>query len=415
MKTNTICLALVIVLLCPIASAQWVLTNGPKGVYLYAFAASGSYVFAGSDTSSLAYFGGSVFLSTNNGTDWTNVSAGLVGPAVHALAINGTNIFAGTGGNGVFVSTNNGTNWTAVNTGLTNKFVNVLAASGTYLFAGTTGGWDDITGGVFRSTDTGASWTKVNTGLTNTVVLELAVLGTKLFAGTPYGGLFVSTDNGTSWTRTSLNASYVGALAVSGTNIFASAQGGLFLSPDTGVTWTKVSDVGAMDLVTSGPNLFALGRSFWGSVSLSTDNGAHWELVNENMMDTLTLALGINDTYIFAGGSSGDGIWRRPLSEMLTSVDQGVAELPHDFLLSQNYPNPFNPRTTIRYELPKSSDVRLSVYDMLGREVVVLMNERRNAGVHEVKFDGSGLASGLYLYRLQTGDFVATKRLLFLK
>ena len=85
------------------------------------------------------------------------------------------------------------------------------------------------------------------------------------------------------------------------------------------------------------------------------------------------------------------------------------------YVLNQNYPNPFNPSTTIKYELPKASLVRLSVYDMLGRQVSVLVDERRDAGVHEVKFEGSTLASGVYFYRLQAGDFTQTKRLLILK
>ena len=85
------------------------------------------------------------------------------------------------------------------------------------------------------------------------------------------------------------------------------------------------------------------------------------------------------------------------------------------FRLSQNYPNPFNPSTTIKYELPKSSEVRLSVFDMLGREVSVLVNERRDAGVHEVKFGATGLSSGVYFYRLHAGDFVQSKRMLVLK
>jgi hypothetical protein len=85
------------------------------------------------------------------------------------------------------------------------------------------------------------------------------------------------------------------------------------------------------------------------------------------------------------------------------------------FALKQNYPNPFNPSTTIMFEVPKSSVVRLSVYDLLGREVSALLNERRDAGVHEVEFEGSNLASGVYFYRLQTGDFVQTKKLMILK
>jgi hypothetical protein len=75
----------------------------------------------------------------------------------------------------------------------------------------------------------------------------------------------------------------------------------------------------------------------------------------------------------------------------------------------------FNPTTTIKYELPKSSEVRLGIFDMLGREVSVLVNEKRDAGVHEVKFDGGGLSSGVYFYRLNAGDFTKTKRLMLLK
>jgi hypothetical protein len=88
---------------------------------------------------------------------------------------------------------------------------------------------------------------------------------------------------------------------------------------------------------------------------------------------------------------------------------------PVAFALDQNYPNPFNPSTTITYELPKTSDVRMSVFDMLGREVSVLVNERREAGVHDVKFDASGLSSGVYLYRLQAGSFVQTRKLMFVR
>jgi hypothetical protein len=88
--------------------------------------------------------------------------------------------------------------------------------------------------------------------------------------------------------------------------------------------------------------------------------------------------------------------------------------VPASYLLAQNYPNPFNPTTTIKYELPQSSVVNLSVYDLLGREVSVLVNERREAGIHEVQFDASGLSSGIYLYRLTAGDFTQARRLLLL-
>lgn len=90
-------------------------------------------------------------------------------------------------------------------------------------------------------------------------------------------------------------------------------------------------------------------------------------------------------------------------------------EIPAECALMQNYPNPFNPSTTIKYELPRSAVVNLSVYDLLGRMVSVLVNERRDAGIHEVTFDGSGLASGVYFYRFSAGDFVQTRKLVLVK
>ncbi len=100
-----------------------------------------------------------------------------------------------------------------------------------------------------------------------------------------------------------------------------------------------------------------------------------------------------------------------------TGVD-GLTELgavPEEFTLDQNYPNPFNPTTVIKYQLPVSSEVRLEVYDMLGRNVATLVNEQVAAGRHTVNFDASNLSSGVYLYRLQAGSQIMTKKLTILK
>jgi hypothetical protein len=90
-------------------------------------------------------------------------------------------------------------------------------------------------------------------------------------------------------------------------------------------------------------------------------------------------------------------------------------EIPTVFSLVQNFPNPFNPITTIDYGLPKQSAVRLEVYNTLGQRVALLVDEMKQAGYHSEKFDGANLASGVYLYRLQAGDFVQTKKLLILR
>lgn len=99
----------------------------------------------------------------------------------------------------------------------------------------------------------------------------------------------------------------------------------------------------------------------------------------------------------------------------LTGVRQGAHENPDRFALHQNYPNPFNPTTTIRYALPARAYVSLSVINTLGQQVAALVNGEQVPGYHEVKFDGSGHASGVYFYRLRAGEYVDTKRLLLLR
>ena len=269
--------------------AQWVQTNGPYGGSIGCFAVSDMNLFAGTQ-------GSGVFLSTNNGTSWTAVNTGLTSSFVYALAVSGTNLFAGTY-DGIFLSTNNGTSWTAVNTGLTNTYVKALSVSGTNLFAGTQGG------GVFLSTNNGTSWTEVNTGLTNTNVLSLApdLLSGNLFAGT-YGG-----------------------------------------------------------------------------------------------------------------------VWRRPLSEIITSVEQHASGMPFHFSLEQNYPNPFNPATSISYQLPKSGSVQLTIYNLMGQHIRTLVNAYQPTGTYQVKWDGrdeSGthVSSGIYFYQLKAqNDFIETKKMMMMR
>jgi hypothetical protein len=93
----------------------------------------------------------------------------------------------------------------------------------------------------------------------------------------------------------------------------------------------------------------------------------------------------------------------------------GPGTIPAGFALSQNYPNPFNPKTGVRFQVAGVSDVKITVYDVLGREVAVLVNERKQPGSYEVSFDGSALASGVYVYRLMAGQYVESRKMVLMK
>jgi len=100
--------------------------------------------------------------------------------------------------------------------------------------------------------------------------------------------------------------------------------------------------------------------------------------------------------------------------DYLVDVEQ-LTDITSEFSLSQNYPNPFNPTTVIEFTIPRSTNVRLKIYDMLGKEVISLLNEKKQQGKYKITFDASNLASGVYVYRLETTEFIDTKKFVLLK
>lgn len=101
--------------------------------------------------------------------------------------------------------------------------------------------------------------------------------------------------------------------------------------------------------------------------------------------------------------------------QIVSATPVAESTIPTEYALHQNYPNPFNSSTTIRFDIKEAGNVNIKVFDLLGREVATLVNEQLSAGTHSVSWDASGVASGIYLYRIKSGEFSATKKLLLLK
>ena len=316
-----------------------------------------------------------VYKSTNNGLEW--VKSNMPEFRVSSLAMNSMgHIFAG-GYKRVFCSTNNGDEWLEISNGMPNGNVQILAINSMdHIFAGT------YENGVFRSTNNGLDWSEINTGILSPTLQIYSIAINKsdeLFIGLMYK-LYFSSDNGNTWQYRNLTSIALSSIVIdSSANIYVSTIGrGVFMSSDNGETWNDF------------------------------DSGLIYDDVNR---------LAISESHLFASVNYG-GVFRKLNST--TSVYETQNDIPASFDLSQNYPNPFNPVTKIKYSIPANVETSymtsLRVFDILGNEVAELVNEQKQAGTYEVKFNAGDLSSGVYFYRLQTSSgIIMTKKLLLLK
>ena len=148
-------------------------------------------------------------------------------------------------------------------------------------------------------------------------------------------------------------------------------------------------------------------------------------LIDSVVVDTLLYfnKLDVNSFYtwrVMASNEAGSSIWTsvyqfKTAADSILSVEEIDLNLPQEYTLEQNYPNPFNPVTTISFGIPESGMTSLRVYNIIGQEIDVLLNEDLQAGHYNIQFDASDMTSGLYLYRLQSKDFVSIKKMLLIK
>src|SRR3989338_5407895 len=250
--------------------------------------------------------------------------------------------------------------------------------------------------------------------------------------------MVVSTDNGNSW---SVRAEFhfMSCLTVDGAgNVYAGKFDGVEKSTDGGVTWTMLPAAGlvgqsgqhrswvtALEVDGAG-NLFVgtqaseFSISDYGSgVCRSSDDGA----TSTNICEGLGLggrpfiqALSVTATSYLLAGTYGEGVFRTTTT--ITNVE--AEEIPISFRLDQNYPNSFNPTTRIRFSLASHENLRLTVYNLLGQEIALLIDEPLQAGIHEREWSGRDrsdrvLPSGVYLYRIVAGPFIAAGKMMLLK
>jgi photosystem II stability/assembly factor-like uncharacterized protein len=311
----------------------------------------------------------------------------------------------------VFVSTNYGFNWQKMST--INYPLASILIDNPYQYIGCM-----YSGGLWRSTNFGLNWSQTSLG--SYYIYGIEKIANKIIAGTTGHGIMISTNNGYNWYQSSLNNITIWSLSTNGTILFAGTTQGVYYSTNLGENWiqSSLNTNNIYAIHASGP--YVLIGNIYGT-GFSQDFGNTWIDCSQNISGKYVRTVFISNDYVYAG-TYGEGLWRRPLSE-LVGIQNISTEIPSGFSLSQNYPNPFNPVTKIKFELPSgfplgaygNDKVVLKVFDITGREIATLVNESLKPGTYEVTFNGSNYASGVYFYQMRSGDFTAAKKLILLK
>lgn len=386
---------------------------------------------------------GYVFRTTNGGRWWEVQKLEVTGQifgrdeSLHGVSIidSGFAVVAGPGGT-VFRTYDGGVSWQSVGFPVLPDSFWIEDVK----FTSRTNGWlvglYGSGGAVYHTTDGGNSWIQVMTNPYYMYAVD--------FVGSQYGWMastgpwyYRTTNGGTSWLLEryplwTMNPNVSDIKFVDRNNGWAVGWYGFVVhTTDGGVSW-NFQEIGGTpedpDILfsihpISPMEAWAVGResdplTLRGVTYHTTDGGATWvrEITAPRLYWSYRIA-GSPSGHLWVGGYEGR-ILKRTAP---TAVDEDD-RTPQAFRLEQNYPNPFNPSTRIRFSVGQENQnmgegerVTLKVYDVLGREVATLVNEIKPPGSYEVTWDASGMASGTYFYRLQAGEFVQTRKLLYLR
>ncbi len=359
-----------------------------------------------------------LYKSEDYGSTWINISpvAGL-SDFILSVDAKGTKVFAGSRLSSLYRTTNSGKSWTNLDVDGWQRIlsVDINNANNNIIYAGTSNTHSAPSGEVYKSSDNGDSWTQMTNF--HKPVRCLKSMGDVVIAGLNTTAFFRSTDAGANWHL--IDSVNINCLEMSGKYIYASKEdGGLISSTNKGASWfsitNNIGDSNVTCLAAISGNIVYAGTA--SGVYISADGGKTWKAYNGGFSSTAVTSITVNDSYVFAG-IDGMRMWKRPQNipkaNLLSENNDGLA--PQEFSLKQNYPNPFNPVTKINFDIPANAFVKLSVYDILGREVVTLVNEYKTQGSYSAEFSGSNLSSGVYFYKLETPEFTDIKRMILIK
>jgi photosystem II stability/assembly factor-like uncharacterized protein len=366
---------------------------------------------------------GKVLRTTNSGALWTSVGGNI--PTTAALynifglnanvAIVLTSPSAG-GSVTIYKTSNGGTNWATVYTltaaGAFGDALWMTDANNAYYYGDPVGGnWH-----LLKSTNGGDNWTTWATVATTAAGWNngMFFLGNSVWFGGNSSFMMYSSNLGVNWSQqtTPTANSYV----IWFNNFLNGLSGNvsLFQTTNGGLNWATLTS----PITTNVSGVCGIGQEWWAcpqttSVHYTSNNGTAWSTAYTAPAGNFYHLSRARNGYVVWGVRSNGGIAR--FGGPLTGIIPVENQTPTSYNLSQNYPNPFNPVTKINFDIPKQGLVTLKIYDVLGRLVTTLVDEVKNAGSYSVDFNAEKLSSGTYFYKLESGDFVTTKKMTLIK
>lgn len=363
-----------------------------------------------------------VAFTNNAGSSWDTTKFTYI--SVLGKVISFFNFESGLTGDGIILNTYDaGKTWTRYDSVFHFFFTNIECISQKYAYC--CGG----RGKIIRTTDQGLSWKHIESDI---------------FKNTRYGGLSVidsitvytncddqllrTTDGGISWIEINMPNELPHYEDIKFIDIdYGWIIGGvrsIFRTPNGGESWEDQSPANYYDSFVSIDAIdknTAVTISKEGAIYWTTNGGENWnEQVPPGYFGDLFRVQLIDENVAWAVGR--DGIIIKTTTGGVTWIDDENPNVPNEFALYQNYPNPFNPTTKIQYSVPDKvrsgtlqQNVKLVVYDILGRKITTLINEPKTAGQYEINFNGSELPSAVYYYQLTAGSFQETKKMVLLK
>ena len=388
---------------------QWSKTNFNEMNYGYSMAYSNNIIYVGTLSKGM-------FKSTDNGNSWVEINNGLPIKQIWSVSVLDNIVFIGTNSGGLYKSSNMGETWENANNGIASTTtIRDINRFGNKYFAASSNA------GIYVS-DNGVDWQQNNSGITGLVATCLLNTGSDLFCGV-LQRVYKYDQANFVWIRTSngLPNSSVNSLAYFSDNLNSYLAAGLYssvsefaISNDYGLNWVVADDAlpnVPVYTVIAVNNVLLLGNDY--GVYISHDKGNNWSDFSQGFTGAsyaTFLTKGLNDIFVLYKG----GVWKRNLSDFVTSVEENHNNIL-SYSLNQNYPNPFNPSTTISFSLQVNGFVSLKVFDSLGKEVSTLLNEEKEAGSYSINFDANNLSSGVYYYKLTTGNFTQTKKMVLIR